>query len=54
MAAGSPDTLQRATLLWQELLAHYEAPPLDPAINEALQEYVARRELELGSKNLYD
>lgn len=54
LAAGSPDTVQRASQLWPELLAHYEAPSLDPAINEALQDYVERRELELGSKNLYD
>jgi trimethylamine--corrinoid protein Co-methyltransferase len=25
------------------MLAEYEAPPLDPGINEALLEYVARR-----------
>jgi len=38
LAAGSPDTVQRAAQLWPELLAHYEPPPLDPAINEALQD----------------
>jgi len=29
------------------LLDQYEAPPLDPAIDEALQEFVARRKSEL-------
>ncbi len=54
VAAGSWDTAQRAHALWKELLAHYEAPPLDPAIREALADYVARRERELAGKNLYD
>jgi trimethylamine:corrinoid methyltransferase-like protein len=35
------------------MLAHYEAPPLDPAIEEALRAYVERRERELEGKNLY-
>jgi trimethylamine--corrinoid protein Co-methyltransferase len=52
--AGSPDTMQRANRLWKELLAQYEQPPLDPAIKEALGDYVARRERELEGKNLYD
>jgi trimethylamine--corrinoid protein Co-methyltransferase len=46
--------MQRAHLVWKELLAQYEAPPLDPAIQEALREYVERRERELAGKNLYD
>jgi trimethylamine--corrinoid protein Co-methyltransferase len=52
--AGSLDAMQRAHLVWKELLAQYEAPPLDPAIQEALREYVERRERELAGKNLYD
>ncbi|GAB4458200.1 MAG: trimethylamine methyltransferase family protein [Anaerolineae bacterium] len=45
---GSLDASQRAHRLWQELLAGYEAPPLDPGIEEALREYVARRKSELS------
>jgi trimethylamine--corrinoid protein Co-methyltransferase len=52
--AGSLDAMQRAQIVWQELLAQYEPPPLDPAVAEALQDYVARRERELEGKNLYD
>ncbi|MFN8456522.1 MAG: trimethylamine methyltransferase family protein [Anaerolineae bacterium] len=44
---GSLDAAQRAYRLWQELLAGYEVPPLDPAIEEALQDYVSRRKGEL-------
>ena len=52
-AGGSWDTAQRAHLLWQEMLAQYEPPSLDPAIAEALRDYVARRERELVGVNLY-
>lgn len=52
--AGRWDTATRATALWQELLKQYEPPPLDPAITEALRDFVARRERELMGKNLYD
>ncbi len=52
--AGAPDAARRAHALYKELLAQYRPPPLDPAINEALQEYVERRERELEGKNLYD
>jgi trimethylamine--corrinoid protein Co-methyltransferase len=52
--AGSLDTMQRAQIVWQELLAQYEPPPLDPAIAEALRDYVVRRERELEGKDLYD
>ena len=46
LKAGAPDTMQRANIVWKEMLARYEAPLLDPAIKEALQDYVARRERE--------
>lgn len=51
---GALDTMQRANTVWKELLAQYEPPPLDPALNEALRDYLARRERELEGKNLYD
>jgi trimethylamine--corrinoid protein Co-methyltransferase len=54
LQAGSPDVVQRATAVWKELLEHYESPPLDLAVKEALDDYVARRERELADKNLYD
>jgi trimethylamine--corrinoid protein Co-methyltransferase len=42
-AEGSRDTIARANALWKKQLAEYEAPPLDPAIDEALLDYVSRR-----------
>jgi trimethylamine--corrinoid protein Co-methyltransferase len=52
--AGAQDAEQRANAVWKEMLAHYEAPPLDPGIREGLEDYVARRERELEGVNLYD
>jgi trimethylamine--corrinoid protein Co-methyltransferase len=52
-AAGEWETVKRAHAIWQEWLARYESPPLDPGIKEALRDYVARRERELAGKNLY-
>jgi trimethylamine--corrinoid protein Co-methyltransferase len=41
--AGSLDAGQRANRIWKELLETYQPPPLDPAIDEQLQDYVERR-----------
>jgi trimethylamine---corrinoid protein Co-methyltransferase len=46
--AGGHDATQRATGIWKRALAEYEAPALDPAIAEALDEYVMRRRAEIG------
>ena len=41
--AGSLDTQARANKIWKQLLHDYEQPPLDPAIDEELSDYVERR-----------
>jgi len=41
--AGSADAAKRANALWKKRLAEYQPPPLDPAIDEALSDFVARR-----------
>jgi trimethylamine--corrinoid protein Co-methyltransferase len=53
-AAGSWEAPRRAHQVWREMLAAYEPPSLDPAIQEALDDYVARRERELQGQNLYE
>ena len=45
--AGSVDTQRRANRIWKQLLKDYQQPPLDPAIDEELSAYVARRKQEL-------
>ena len=42
-AEGAKDMAQRANALWKKQLAEYEAPPLDPGVDEALQDYMNRR-----------
>ena len=49
--AGSPDAAQRANKIWKQLLADYEEPPLDPAVREELEAFVARRKEEGGAED---
>lgn len=46
---GSTDATHRANRIWKQLLDHYEQPALDPAIDEELVDFVARRKAVLGS-----
>ena len=47
--AGSPTAYQKANAIWQKELAAYERPPMDAAIEEELDAFVARRKAEGGS-----
>ncbi|HKI17206.1 MAG TPA: trimethylamine methyltransferase family protein, partial [Isosphaeraceae bacterium] len=49
--AGAKDATQRATEIWKRALAEYEQPPMDSAIRQQLDAYVARRRTEIGSKD---
>ena len=42
-AEGGSDMTKRANALWKKQLAEYVEPPLDPAIDEALLDYIARK-----------
>jgi trimethylamine--corrinoid protein Co-methyltransferase len=44
---GSKDATARATELWPKVLEEFEPPPVDPAVEEALQAYMAKRKEEL-------
>lgn len=46
--AGQPTTYDHANRIWKETLANYQAPPLDEAIIEELDTFVARRKREGG------
>jgi trimethylamine--corrinoid protein Co-methyltransferase len=41
--AGGKAADERAHARWQAMLASYEPPPIDPGIDEALRDFVARR-----------
>ena len=45
---GSRTAAERANVIWKQLLQEYEAPPLDPAVDEALLAYIAKRKEELA------
>jgi trimethylamine--corrinoid protein Co-methyltransferase len=47
--AGARNATERATGIWKKMLAEYVPPPLDPAVKEAIDAYVARRTRELGA-----
>ncbi|HEY8167311.1 MAG TPA: trimethylamine methyltransferase family protein [Candidatus Limnocylindrales bacterium] len=40
---GGLDAAQRATGIWKRMLAEYEAPAIDPGIDEALRDFIARK-----------
>ncbi len=44
--AGGQTIEQRANLRWKQLLADYEAPPMDEAIDEELKDFIARKKSE--------
>jgi len=47
LESGAQSTAQRANTIWKQLLREYRQPYLDPAIDEALAEYVTRRKQEI-------
>ena len=47
---GGLDAAQRANALWKRRLAEYEPPALDPAIDDAMREFVTRRTAELPNE----
>ncbi|MEP3635889.1 MAG: trimethylamine methyltransferase family protein, partial [Paracoccaceae bacterium] len=47
--AGSIWTPERAHLIFKEIIANFEAPPMDEAIHEELRDFVERRKAEGGA-----
>ncbi|MCP4471159.1 MAG: trimethylamine methyltransferase family protein [Gammaproteobacteria bacterium] len=45
---GAKTATQRANQIWKRLLREYEKPPIDAAIEEELQAYMARRKQEIS------
>ena len=48
---GSLDAAQRANTIWKSMLDAYEPPPLDPAVDEALIDYMTRRKAEFPDQD---
>jgi trimethylamine---corrinoid protein Co-methyltransferase len=51
-AEGAKDMIQRANTLWKKQLEEYEPPPLDPAVDEALLDYIGRRKASFPDSNV--
>ena len=47
---GSLTATQRANTIWKGLLAGYERPPIDPAVVDELDAFVARRKEEITAR----
>ena len=52
-ASGELDAAQRANAMWKQQLDNYEEPGLDPAIDEELQAYIAKRKGETPDKDYF-
>ena len=50
-AEGSLDAAQRANTLWKQMLAEYQAPELDPAIDEALQAFMTEQKASFTDRD---
>ena len=46
-AEGALDAEARANSIWKQMLADYQAPPLDPAIGEALDAFIAGKKASM-------
>ncbi len=51
-AEGRKDVVQRANALWKKKLQEYEAPVIDPGVDEALLDYIARRKESFPDSNV--
>ena len=50
-ADGKLDMAQRSNIIWKKMLNEYEIPPLDPALDEALQAYIRQRKESFPDAN---
>jgi len=46
-AEGAPDAIVRANKVWKKMLAEYEAPALDPGIDESILEFIAKKKASM-------
>jgi trimethylamine--corrinoid protein Co-methyltransferase len=50
-ADGAMDTAQRANRIWKKMLNDYQAPAIDPGIDEALQDFMLRRKASFADRD---
>ncbi len=49
---GSRTALDRANEIWKQILREYEKPPIDPAIEDELQAFMAKRKEQIKAKGV--
>jgi trimethylamine--corrinoid protein Co-methyltransferase len=49
---GSLEAAQRATPIWKRMLAEYEPPAIDEAVDEELREWIERRKASFPDSNV--
>jgi trimethylamine--corrinoid protein Co-methyltransferase len=50
-AEGRQDAPTRANRIWKKMLAEYEAPAIDPGIDEALRDYIEQKKASMPDAN---
>ena len=51
-AEGGQDAAKRANKLWKRMLQEYEAPAIDPGIDESLKEFIAKKKAAVPDSNV--
>jgi trimethylamine--corrinoid protein Co-methyltransferase len=51
-AEGKRDMAARANARWKKMLEEYVEPALDPAVDEALRDYISRRKASFPDSNV--
>jgi trimethylamine--corrinoid protein Co-methyltransferase len=51
-AEGAQDAASRANALWKRLLREYEAPAIDPGVDEALNAYIDKKKAAVPDSNV--
>ena len=49
---GGLDATGRANTIWKRMLAEYEAPPIDAAIDEELRDFITRRKASMPDSDV--
>ncbi|HET7236943.1 MAG TPA: trimethylamine methyltransferase family protein [Actinomycetota bacterium] len=49
---GGKDTAQRANQVWKRMLAEYEAPPIDEAVDQQLREWIEAKKASFPDSNV--
>jgi trimethylamine--corrinoid protein Co-methyltransferase len=51
-AEGRQDAAQRANKLWKRMLQEYEAPEIDPAVDESIRAFIAKKKAAVPDSNV--